>query len=188
MELDIVLYPDPVLRKVAKPVDEIDDEVRDRARRMIELMHREKGVGLAAPQVAWSARLFVMNPSGKPEEERVFVNPVIVTRSKETERSNEGCLSIPEVNGKIERAVSIRIEGYDLDGNEVALDLADFPARVCQHEVDHLDGVLIIDRMSPAEKLVADPRLKDLKREYEELVREAGRGAHPKRGRSGSAT
>ncbi|HVY62804.1 MAG TPA: peptide deformylase, partial [Planctomycetota bacterium] len=118
MDLDIVKFPDPVLRRVAKPVPKVDDEVRERARKMVELMYRDKGVGLAAPQVGWSARLFVMNPTGKPEDVRVFVNPAITMRSKATDRSNEGCLSIPEVNGKIERSLKIHIDGLDLEGNE----------------------------------------------------------------------
>lgn len=166
MELDIVKYPDPVLKRVSKPIAEIDDDVREKARLMIDLMYRDKGVGLAAPQVGWSARLFVMNPTGKPEDVRIFVNPTISGKSKTVERSNEGCLSIPEVNGKIERALKIRIEGYDLDGQAVSLDLEGFPARICQHEFDHLEGILIIDRMSPAERSVADPVLRALRDEY----------------------
>lgn len=167
--MDIVKYPDPILRKVAKPLEEIDDAVRERARAMLELMYRDRGVGLAAPQVGWSTRLFVMCPTGDRKDERVFVNPLVTARSKETARSNEGCLSIPEVNGKIERSVRIVLEAYDLEGNEVKLDLAEFPARICQHEIDHLDGILIIDRMSPAEKSIAVPRLRDLEAEHAEM-------------------
>src|SRR5262249_6888760 len=90
MELEIVKFPDPILRRVAKPLAAVDDAVRERARLMIDLMYRDKGVGLAAPQVGWGARLFVMNPTGKPEDARVFVNPEITMRSKAAERSNEG--------------------------------------------------------------------------------------------------
>lgn len=169
--MEIVKYPDPVLRRVAKPLEAVTDEVRARAREMLALMYRDRGVGLAAPQVAWSVRLFVMNPTGKPEDERAFVNPRITWKSKEKAKSNEGCLSLPDINGKIERHVGIRLEALDLEGNPVELDMLDFPARVAQHEIDHLDGVLIIDRMSLAEKTIAEPKLRDLIRAREEHAR-----------------
>ncbi len=162
MALEIVKYPDPILRRVAAPIAEITEEVRARAKEMLELMYRGRGVGLAAPQVAWSARLFVMNPTGDPRDERAFVNPRIVARSKEKAKAKEGCLSLPDIEGKIERHVRIRLEALDLEGRAVALDLEEFPARVAQHEIDHLDGVLIIDRMSAAERTLADPKLRDL--------------------------
>ena len=167
-ELDIIRFPDPILKRQAQPIEEIDERVRERVKQMFALMYRDKGVGLAAPQVGWSRRLFIMNPTGKPEDERVWVNPVITAKSKETARSQEGCLSIPEVYGKIERSLKIKIEGYDLEGNEVNLELAEFPARICQHETDHLDGLLIIDKMSPAERQSVEPFLRALRREYEE--------------------
>lgn len=177
MDLEIVKYPDPILRRVAKPIAEIDDDVRTKAGRMIELMYRDKGVGLAAPQIGWSARLFVMNPTGDPKDERILVNPVISAKSKEKARSNEGCLSIPDVNGKIERSLQIRLEAYDLEGNEVVQDLEGFPARVCQHEIDHLDGILITDRLSPAEKTIAEPILRELSRKFSEHKRPTRDGA-----------
>jgi len=171
--LDIVKFPDPILRKKAAPIEEIDDAVRDRAKQMIALMHRDKGVGLAAPQVGWSARLFVMNPSGKPGEERVLVNPVIAPKGKAKARSNEGCLSLPEINGKIERFEAVVLKAYTLEGERVEETLEGFPARVAQHESDHLDGVLIIDKMSEAERSVAESRLKDMTWFYEEKRRRA---------------
>lgn len=175
--LEIVRYPDPILRRTAKPLAEIDDAVRAKARRMIELMHRDKGVGLAAPQVGWSTRLFVMNPTGKPEDDRILVNPVVAAKSKERATSNEGCLSIPDVNGKIERHFKIRLEAYDLEGNEVKQELEGFPARVAQHEIDHLDGILIIDKMGPAEKTVAKAILRDLEAEFHERERARARAS-----------
>jgi peptide deformylase len=178
-EMEIVKYPEPVLRRVAAPVTAVTDEVRALARDMIALMYKDKGVGLAAPQVAKSLRLFVMNPSGEPQDERVFVNPKITAKSKEKAKSNEGCLSLPEINGKIERHVKIRLEALDADGRPVEAELEDFPARVAQHEIDHLDGVLIIDRMSLAERTIADKKLKELIREAQE--REAARPAASKR-------
>ena len=166
-KLVIVKYPDPLLKRSAPPIDEIDDRVRERVRQMFDLMYSHKGVGLAAPQVGWSRRLFVMNPTGDRKDERVWVNPVIVAKSKETARSQEGCLSIPEVYAKIDRSVRIKIEGYDLEGNEVSLELADFPARICQHETDHLDGLLITDKMSLVDKASAEPFLRALRYDFE---------------------
>jgi peptide deformylase len=166
-ELEIVKYPAPVLRRPAQPLAAVDDAIRAKAREMFALMYKDRGVGLAAPQVGWSVRLFVMNPSGEPQDERAFVNPKIVARSKEKAKSNEGCLSLPEVNGKIERHVRVRIEALDLAGRPIEVDLEEFPARVAQHEIDHLDGVLIIDRMSLAEKTIAEKKLKELIRAYQ---------------------
>jgi peptide deformylase len=162
MALEIVTYPDLVLRRPAAPLSAIDGEVRARAREMLALMYENRGVGLAAPQVAWSVRLFVMNPTGEPEDERVYANPRIVAKSKEKEKAKEGCLSLPEIEGKIERFVRIRLAAMDLEGRPLEVDLENFPARVAQHEIDHLDGVLIIDRMSTAERALADPKLRDL--------------------------
>jgi peptide deformylase len=171
--LEIVKYPDPVLRRKTAPLEEIDDLVRERAAEMIRLMYRDKGVGLAAPQVGWSVRLFVMNPTGRPEDERVLVNPVVHPLGRAKARSTEGCLSIPEVNGKIERWQKVELRAYTLEGARVEETLEGFPARVCQHECDHLDGVLIIDRMSEAEKSVAEPRLKDLRAAFDRHAKAA---------------
>lgn len=184
-DLEIVKYPDPVLRRVAKPIAAVTDEVRALASAMIALMYKDKGVGLAAPQVSQSVRLFVMNPTGEPQDERIFVNPQILEKSKAKAKSNEGCLSLPDVNGKIERHLKIRLSALDADGREIELDLEEFPARVAQHEIDHLDGVLIIDRMSLAEKTIADRKLKDLIREYQQ--REAAAQAAKKPTRAAKA-
>ncbi len=172
--MDVVIYPHPVLRRAAQPIEEIDDYVRLTASRMLELMLREKGVGLAAPQVAWGARLIVTSPSGKPEDARVYLNPVIEERSREKDVLVEGCLSLPAITGKIERSTRIRLRAFDLTGEDLELSLEGFPARVVQHEVDHLDGILIVDRMSPAERAAADKKLKELIRIRE---REAAPGA-----------
>ena len=168
MELEILTYPDPALRRVARPLERIDDEVRARAKRMLELMYAGKGVGLAAPQVGWSVRLIVANPTGKPEDERIFINPEVRNR-RGREVGVEGCLSLPEITGKIERAKKVELAAYDLDGREFKLDLDDFAARVIQHECDHLEGILIIDRMSPAERSRVERNLRELIRRRNEL-------------------
>jgi peptide deformylase len=163
--LEVVNYPDPVLRKTARPVTEIDDALVAISERMLELMVEHKGVGLAGPQVALSTRLFVMNPTGEPEDNRVVINPQVLAR-RGRESMTEGCLSLPDIQGKIERPTWIRWRYFDLDGGEVTEELSGFPARVAQHEIDHLDGILITDRMRPAERSVAERQLRDLEERY----------------------
>jgi peptide deformylase len=140
-------YPDPVLRMQAPPVEEFDDDLKRLVARMSELMKDASGVGLAATQVGVLRRLFVFSPDEEVVE--VLVNPEIVRRSDETETDDEGCLSIQGVTMPIERPVSIRIEGRDENGNEVGYDFEGTAARIVQHELDHLDGTLIIDRTTP---------------------------------------
>src|SRR5215210_9511377 len=108
-ELKIILYPDPRLKKMSRPVDVFDERLRLLAARMFELMREEKGVGLAAPQVGENIRLFVMNPSSEPGDDRVYVNPVLSDPSGE-EESEEGCLSLPDIRADILRSKSIRID------------------------------------------------------------------------------
>jgi peptide deformylase len=140
-------YPDPVLRMEAKPVEEFDDDLRRLVARMSSLMLDANGVGLAATQVGVLRRVFVFAPD--QDKVAVLVNPEIVRRSDEVETDDEGCLSIQGITVPVERAVSVRIEGRDEEGREVGYDLEDTPARVVQHELDHLDGVLMVDRTSP---------------------------------------
>jgi peptide deformylase len=140
-------YPDPVLRMQAKPVEEFDGELRHLVERMRALMADANGVGLAATQVGVLRRLFVF--ADGDGDARAVVNPELVSRSDEVETDDEGCLSLQGVAAPVERAVSVRVEGVDEDGGEVAIDLEGFPARTVQHELDHLDGVLILDRTTP---------------------------------------
>jgi peptide deformylase len=140
-------YPDPVLRMQAKPVEEFDEELRRLVERMRALMVDANGVGLAATQVGVLRRLFVF--AHGDEDVRAVVNPEIVRRSDETETDDEGCLSLQGVAAPVERAVAVRLEGVDETGAEVAFDLEGFPARTAQHELDHLDGMLILDRTTP---------------------------------------
>jgi peptide deformylase len=141
-------YPDPVLRMRANDVQEFDDDLRQLAERMTGLMNGAIGVGLAANQVGVLQRMFVFQPSAE-EEPRAMVNPEIVERSTETEVDDEGCLSMQGVLVPVERNLGVTIEARDLDGEEVRLELEGMSARVVQHELDHLDGTLIIDRTTP---------------------------------------
>jgi peptide deformylase len=136
-------YPDSALKMKARGIEEVDDDVRRLIERMTVLMHEAQGVGLAATQVGVLRRLFVFTHDG---EDRVLVNPVITKSSKEMESEDEGCLSLQGVLVPVERPVRVTIEGLDAHGERVELDLELPTARIVQHELDHLDGVLIIDR------------------------------------------
>ena len=136
-------YPDPVLRMRAHEVDTFDDVLQGLLRRMRQLMHDANGVGLAATQVGILQRVFVFQ---QDEEPRAIVNPVITERSEELEADDEGCLSLQRVLVPVERNVSLTLEGKDESGEDLRLELEGLPARVVQHELDHLDGTLIIER------------------------------------------
>ena len=140
-------YPDPVLRMEARPVEEFDDDLRRLVTRMGQLMKEANGVGLAATQVGVLRRVFVFSP--EEDEVATLVNPEIVRRSDELETEDEGCLSLQRVTVPVERALSVRIEGRDEQGTEVGYDFEGTPARIVQHELDHLDGKLILDRTTP---------------------------------------
>jgi len=152
-QLRILHYPAPVLRTVAQPVPEATDEVRRVAQQMLHLMHEARGVGLAAPQVGLSWRLFVSNPTAEPEDDRVFINPKLSSPSPDTHTHEEGCLSLPHIHGDITRPVRITIDALDENGRPFQLTSDELPARVWQHEIDHLDGILILDRMPAIDKV-----------------------------------
>jgi peptide deformylase len=139
-------YPDAVLRMRANEVDRFDENLVRLADRMGALMHDARGVGLAATQVGVLQRLFVFQPGDDEEEVTAVVNPEIVSRTEETAVSDEGCLSLQGVHVPVERNLGITLEGRDLEDKPLRLELDELPARVVQHELDHLDGVLIIER------------------------------------------
>ncbi|MHC4992016.1 MAG: peptide deformylase [Planctomycetota bacterium] len=160
--LSIVNYPDPILRRRAEEVEAIDDEVRAVASRMIELMHEAEGVGLAAPQVALPWRLFVCRGEEEEGPEDVFINPELAFLPGELVSHEEGCLSLPDITAEIRRPDAVRLTARTLDGGTVAREASGFIARVWQHEFDHLNGVLIIDRMSRMDRLATRKALKSL--------------------------
>jgi peptide deformylase len=138
-------YPDAVLRMRAREVEHFDDDLVRLADRMALLMHDARGVGLAATQVGVLQRLFVFQPAGD-EDVTAIVNPEITERTEETEVADEGCLSLQGVLVPVERAVAVTVEGQDLRGEPLRLELEEMDARVVQHEIDHLDGVLMLER------------------------------------------
>ncbi len=161
----IVLYPDPVLRRKCEAVTVFDARLAALAERMVQMMHEGKGVGLAGPQAGEPIRIFVANPSGEPNDDRVYVNPVLedLVGSEEAE---EGCLSIPDVRGVIRRARTCRIKALDVNGEPFEDQAEDLLARIWQHETDHLDGRLILDLMRPADKIANKRQVAYLEADY----------------------
>jgi len=170
--MKIVQYPHPALRHVAKPLKEINAEIRQVAAQMLELMYEAKGLGLAAPQVALPYRLLVMNFAGdasQKDQECVAINPVIMEKKDGTIEGSEGCLSFPDLFQKVRRAKTVVVRAYDLEGKLYEMTTSELPSRIWQHEIDHLDGILYIDKMGPLGKLAARGTL----REFEEKNRKA---------------
>jgi peptide deformylase len=159
--MKVVCYPSDVLRQKADNVTEFDEALRQTARDMIETMYAANGVGLAAQQVGLTIRMAVLNCDGKPGDELVLVNPEIIDSSGKL-TSEEGCLSFPGIFSKIQRAAQVKVRYQDLDGNEQTLEAGGLPARAVQHELDHLDGVLICDRMSRVQRMANRRALKML--------------------------
>jgi peptide deformylase len=149
MNLSIIPHPHPTLRVRSKPIKRVDAQLRNLVDQMLDLMYEESGVGLAANQVDLPIRLFVANPSGErgDGEELILLNPEL-QMPKGNETQQEGCLSLPDLYGQVKRPKSIRLSAYDLKGNSIERTVDGFLARVLQHENDHLDGVMFIDRMS----------------------------------------
>ncbi|MDP7070904.1 MAG: peptide deformylase [Phycisphaerales bacterium] len=165
-QLDIVLHPAPVLRQKTARIGEITDEVRAVADRMLWLMHDAEGIGLAAPQVGIPWRLFVTRDPAVPDGDGglVFINPEIETLDSELVEDTEGCLSLPGVEVTVRRPVGVRVRALTLEGLHMEEDRCDHFARVYQHELDHLDGVLIIDRMTTMDRLRNRKAIRDLER------------------------
>lgn len=149
--LEIRLLGDPALREKAGEVEQVDDEIRRLAEDMFETMYAAEGIGLAAPQVGVNRRLFVMDIRDPDIEPRALINPVIVERSG-SEGGEEGCLSLPGLVGEVERSASIVVEALDLQGEPIRIEASGLHARCIQHEIDHLDGVLFIDHLSPLKR------------------------------------
>ena len=163
MILDIVTYPDPRLKEVCKPITEVTDEIRQLAADMLETMYAAPGVGLAAPQVGHNIRMLVMDPAMKDEEKqpRVLINQELTLSGEEVISEQEGCLSVPmNYRADVKRMSKVHLSAKDLDGNVIEEDLEEFPAIVIQHEFDHLDGVLFIDRISRLRRSLYDSKVK----------------------------
>lgn len=173
MQLPIRIYGDPVLRKRAEPVGEITDEIRQLVLNMVETMDRNNGIGLAAPQVGHSLRLFVLRNYIEGEDghlrvsdPQVYINPKIISFGKGTLTDTEGCLSIPGIRSAVERPDSVIIESTNLNGQRVTEEIVGYNARVRMHENDHINGTLFIDRISSNERKRLEPLLREIKKKH----------------------
>lgn len=165
-KLRIILLPDPVLRQIAAPIERVDDDLRRLADDMLETMYAAPGVGLAAPQVNVSRRLIVVDAARDDDEHRpmVMINPVIRKLGDERRTYEEGCLSIPEVKVEIERPATLEVDFLDREGKPQSLKADGLLATVIQHEVDHLDGRMIIDFMSRLKRDIVVRRFRKMAR------------------------
>jgi peptide deformylase len=159
-------YPAKVLSSPAEPVAEITDDIRQLAARMIEIMFEQKGVGLAGPQAGVNLRIFVISLDGTEESVKVYINPKIKT-SGGIEANSEGCLSLPGITANIKRFKNCTVTATDLDGNEFTDEADGLYSRALQHEYDHLDGMMIKDRMGRVSAIAAKRHLKKLEQESE---------------------
>lgn len=168
--MKIVLYPNPTLSIASTPLPEITDDVRSKIREMFKLMYELKGVGLAAPQVGWNVRLFVKNSQkgAQSANERVYINPEILELSGEKGDLGEGCLSLPFIWGRIRRHLGVRVRAQNEDGATFEETLEGLDAQAIQHEMDHLNGMLIVERFSPADLRQNSPYIRDLEKRWEE--------------------
>ena len=176
--MKIVKYPHPALRVPARPITAIDKEIQLTAAKMLELMYTHEGLGLAAPQVALDIQMLVMNFAGDPEmkdQEFVAINPVII-ELKGAVSDREGCLSFPNLYQNVRRAKTAKVQAYNLKGELYEMVCHDLPARVWQHEIDHLNGVLFIDKMGPLGRLGSR---KDLEHFIAEFEKEKKKGDLP---------
>lgn len=161
----IVEYPDPRLRQTCEPFAEFDESVAALAERMLELMREGNGVGLAGPQVGVCRRIFVCNATGRPEDNMVFINPELSDLVGRVE-GDEGCLSLPDIQAVITRARRCRIRAQDVTGQAFELEGEDLLARIWQHESDHLDGRLILDRMDSTDRIANRKKVAQLEADY----------------------
>ncbi len=171
--LPLRYYGDPVLETPCEPVGEITPEITNLIDSLIETAYYEDGVGLAAPQVGVTKRITIIDPTrGQLKKELlILINPEFLHKSPETVILKEGCLSFPDIEVNIERPKSVKIRALDRNGKEFILETNDMLARIIQHEMDHLDGILYTERMSRLEKNLIAGRLRKLKKETQSLLK-----------------
>lgn len=160
--LDICTYPDPILRADNADVPEITDELRELVRDMVETMYEKDGVGLAAPQVGENIRLITVDPTGPKERRELLVlfNPEITERGADTVESSEGCLSVPGFTGQVDRCETLTVTGLNEKGEEVCINAEGYLAVILQHEIDHLEGTLILDYAGRLKRAMYDKKVR----------------------------
>lgn len=184
MKYTVIKYGDPMLRREASPISSVDDEIRQLAKDMLETMYAHRGIGLAAPQIGLTRSICVIDlpPEADVDDEGVrlhpdvktplvLINPVIESSLSQKVAAEEGCLSFPEISAPISRPAEVKVSFLDADGRPVTLQAKGLLARAIQHEIDHLHGVLFIDRMTPVKRIALSGRLKRLKKKTEQALR-----------------
>ncbi|MGC4005948.1 MAG: peptide deformylase [Pirellulales bacterium] len=175
MPLEVLQFPHPTLRHTAKPLKKLDAQFRAWVGEMFELMYKHKGIGLAATQVDSPYRFFIVNEKGDPKtgKELVFINPVL-SKPKGQAEAEEGCLSLPGLYADVRRPAQITVDAYDLAGKPIHYELDGLFARVVQHETDHLDGRLFIDRLPETSQLKTRPYIEEFLIQFDQRRREKG--------------
>ncbi|MBU3120626.1 peptide deformylase [Acinetobacter soli] len=168
--LPILSFPDPRLRTVAKPVEEVTDEIRQLASDMLETMYEAPGIGLAASQVDRHIQLIVMDLSEEKDQPMIFINPKITPLTDETQAYEEGCLSVPQIYDKVNRPSRVKIEALNLDGEAFEIEADGLLAVCIQHEMDHLSGKLFVDYLSPLKRQRAREKVEKLTRQKEKVA------------------
>ena len=156
---------DPMLRTKAKEIEAADEELRRLARDMFDTMYAEDGVGLAGPQIGVGRRIIVVDPREQDIQPMALLNPRILSAAEETDRAEEGCLSMPGLRELVDRSVDVVVEAMNVDGETVTIEAEGLLARILQHEVDHLDGILFLDRVSPLKRKMLLKKWEKLKAE-----------------------
>mgnify|MGYP001549205021 CR=1 FL=1 len=165
--LNILSFPDPRLRTIAKPVDTVTDEIRQLVADMFETMYEAPGIGLAATQVDQHIQLIVIDVSENRDQPMVFINPKVTPLTEQTLPYEEGCLSVPQIYDKVERPSRVKIEAIDLEGNAFELEVDELLAVCIQHEMDHLNGKLFVDYLSPLKRQRAREKVEKVVRSRE---------------------
>lgn len=163
--LHILHYPDPHLREHAKELREVDSFLKELSERMAEMMREAKGIGLASTQVGWPFRFIVLGSLTEEGKSEGFINPVILAKDGR-QVVEEGCLSVPGIWAKVRRAEKVRVRATRLTGETVEMEAEGMLARAWQHEIDHLDGSLFVDRVGPAGRIVIAGRLRELEEHF----------------------
>jgi peptide deformylase len=175
LEFEITLYPAPVLRKPATTVEDFGGELQDTVEAMYVRMRESEGVGLAAPQVGIKRRILVLNHTGEEGDDLTLINPEILKLSGSREVMEEGCLSFPGIFGEVTRPDRLKLKAQKVDGEVFEATYEGFISRVIQHEMDHLEGVLLVDRMSPADKLKNKIAIGNLVYDYKQAQAKAAK-------------
>ncbi|MFQ5964817.1 MAG: peptide deformylase [Candidatus Scalinduaceae bacterium] len=164
--MEIVTYPNPILRNKAKPIEEIDNEICQIAEEMLDTLYNVDGIGLAAPQIGLSKRLVVLDITGSKTGERIFINPYIIEERGDI-IEEEGCLSFPGVMGKVIRSQFVTIIAYNLEGGKLKIEAEGLLSRAWQHEIDHINGYLFIDKMTPASMIANKQKIKEFELDFQ---------------------